>query len=288
MPDAPDSVEQFAADLKMLRIEAGNPTLGHLQHETGISRTVISAAYSGRQLPSTRTVHGLVRACGGDPAGWLQRRDLLAAGEEPPAEPPAAPEPDAAARPRPRASRRRLVLAGIAAFAIGAVLATGVTASVMNSRADALTAQVKTLDEKLKKAGPVNPHAQIQVRTGIDPAMTPCVNDAKVAASDQRSIKTAAAQPTIAKIEIIWSNKCYAGWARITRYDAKPQGNAVTVAIYPETAPTGPDRQQAVEPDVQGAYTTLLVRPSPATRLCATGSFTLDGKAYSMGAPICT
>ena len=58
----PDSIARFAADLRLLRVAAGSPTLAHLQHTTGISRTVLSDALAGKSLPSARTVDGLVRA----------------------------------------------------------------------------------------------------------------------------------------------------------------------------------------------------------------------------------
>jgi hypothetical protein len=78
--------------------------------------------------------------------------------------------------------------------------------------------------EQLAAAGPVNPHAQILVRTGVDPAMTPSANAAKVASSEDRTHNT--------RIQIVWSNKCYAGWARIARYDGLAEGNAVKISIY--------------------------------------------------------
>jgi hypothetical protein len=62
----------------------------------------------------------------------------------------------------------------------------------------------------------------------------------------------------------------------------------MTVAIYPETAAQGPDRQSATEPNVQSAYTTLVVRPTPQTRLCAVGVITLQGKSIDLGEPLCT
>lgn len=266
----PDSVEKFAADLRLLRVSAGSPTLASLQNSTGISRTVLSDAFAGKQLPSARTVDGIVRACKGDTVDWLRRRDQLAAKL-------LAPEAEASTTTSAkRTGRVHWAVAAaiaIAAFALGAGASTIVASDVMG-------AQVTTLKKQLAAAGPVNPHAQIQVRTGVDPAMTACVNDAKVAASEDRPHNT--------RIQIIWSNKCYAGWARIARYDGLEQNNEVMVSIYPETAPKGPDRQDATEPGVQGAYTTLVVRPSPNTRLCAVGSITVGTQTFSLGNPICT
>ena len=68
----------------------------------------------------------------------------------------------------------------------------------------------------------------------------------------------------------------------------KFSGNSMTVSIYPETAAQGPDRQTATEPNVQSAYTTLVVRPTPQTRLCAVGAITLNGKSIDLGEPLCT
>lgn len=266
----PDSIERFAADLRLLRVAAGSPTLASLQHATGISRTVLSDALTGKQLPSARTVDGIVRACKGDPVEWLRRREQVAVKL-------IAPAGEALAaggrKPARRVHWAIATVIAVAAFALGAGASTVVTAGAMGG-------QVTTLKKELAAAGPVNPHAQIQVRTGVDPAMTPCVNDAKVSASEDRPHNT--------RIQIIWSNKCYAGWARIARYDGLEQGNEVTVSIYPETAPKGPDRQDATEPGVQGAYTTLIVRPSPQTRLCAVGSITVGSQTYSLGDPICS
>ncbi len=270
----PDSIARFASDLRMLRVAAGSPTLAHLQHETGISRTVISDALAGKHLPSARTVAGIVRACGADPVEWLRRRDRLVPKLTVEDETADAPMEAAATGPRMRSrSWGVAILIAVAAFAIGAAGGTMVTSSLMGAKVDDLRAQ-------LKAAGPVNPKAQIVVRTGVDPAMTPCVNDAKVAASEDRIDNT--------RLQIVWSNKCYAGWARIARYDGKETGNEVKVSIYPETAPHGPDRQDATEPGVQGAYTMLVVRPSPQTRLCAVGSITVDGKEISLGDPLCS
>lgn len=266
---AADSSERFATDLRMLRVAAGSPTLAHLQNVTGLSRTVISDAFAGRSLPSARTVDGLVRACDGDVAQWLERRERLAK--------PIVDEPDTEeSEPAKRAARTVRLAIAIPVLVVACALSAGGAALATGG---AEGARVQALEQQLKAAGPVNPHAQIQVRTGVDPAMTPCVNDAKVAASEDRTNNT--------RIQIVWSNKCYAGWARIARYDDKADGNEVKISIYPETAPHGPDRQDATEPGVQGAYTTLVVRPSPETRLCAVGSITLDGKTISLGKPIC-
>ncbi|WJL94717.1 DUF2690 domain-containing protein [Microbacterium sp. ET2] len=252
-----DPVHLFGRDLSRLRLRAENPTLARLQAETGISRTVLSEAFNGAKLPTARTVDGIVRACGEDPGPWLDRRDALAArGKENGGETPVSASSTTAV------SRRTAVLLATGTFLAG-VAASAVTTTLIVANATT--------------ASPNAP--QITVSNGVDPAMTACVDDARVATGDTRADNSL--------LEIVWSDKCQAGWGRITRYDGLGQDNTVTIAIYPETAPDGPGRQEATEHDVQGAYTTLVVRPSPDTLLCAEGSFTVDGERIDLGDPLC-
>lgn len=71
------SVASFSAALRALRRQAGEPTLVALSARTGVSKTVLSDALSGRALPSERTVFHLVRALGGESESWLAQRDAL-------------------------------------------------------------------------------------------------------------------------------------------------------------------------------------------------------------------
>jgi hypothetical protein len=242
-------VALLAADLRELRVRADSPTYKELQAKTGISRTVLADAFAGRKLPSARTLDRVVRACGGDARPWLDRRDSIADREK--------------TTPATRSVTRRIViLVAIIAFVAGATLSAVTTALVMR-----------------EPAAPSDAVESAEAATGDDPATTPCIDDAAVATSAEGAAHSL--------IEIIWSNKSQAGWGRITRYDGLIDGNTVTIAIYPETAPHGPDRQEATEHNVQGAYTGLIVRPTPETLLCAEGSFTVDGESFDVGAPLC-
>lgn len=262
-----DTPARLAADLRALRLEADSPTLVKLQSDTGISRSVLSDAFAGRNLPTARTVDRLVRACGADPLGWVARRDRIAASLDAPGA--LSMHGTASADAAPRTIRRStaifLVAAAFVLGGMGSGLASGWL--VFTVARDSLTATPASITER----------AQINVATGLDPAQTPCVDDAKVATGAQRNDVL---------IEIIWSNKCYAGWARITRYDHW-QGETASISIYPETAANGPLRQNASLGDVQGMYTTLIVRPTENTLLCAVGSYTVNGKSVDAGDPIC-
>ncbi|MDQ1124706.1 helix-turn-helix domain-containing protein [Microbacterium trichothecenolyticum] len=247
----------IAAELRRLRLAAGSPTLTHLQHATGISRTVISDALRGRSLPSDRTIDALARTLGADPAPLLERRaELVRQHADGTAETNRTP------RSSPRGMRRRT----------GALLAGGsfVAGVVATLAVVALVGQLTARDDGAPS---------IVVHSGENPANTRCLDDAVVATSDTRADDSL--------LQIVWSDKCQAGWGRITRYDATYLGNSVTIAIYPQTDPDGPLRQEATEHDVQGAFTTLLVRPSPDTLICADGSFTVDGTRIDLGDPLC-
>ncbi|MWC00008.1 helix-turn-helix domain-containing protein, partial [Agromyces seonyuensis] len=150
-----EGVAEFAAGLRGLRLEAGSPTLAKLHNLTGISRTVLSDAFAGRQLPSARTVDGIVRACGGESAQWVAQRDelagLLARRTEPveAAVPAAAAdegiEAEAAAEAAPVApskpAARRHAAWAVGGFLAGALVVGTVAAlvatSVAGSRVDA-------------------------------------------------------------------------------------------------------------------------------------------------------
>ena len=63
----------FAADLRLLRQKAGNPTYRELAKRAHFSVTTLSSAANGRQLPSLTVTLAYVRACDGDEQEWEQR-----------------------------------------------------------------------------------------------------------------------------------------------------------------------------------------------------------------------
>lgn len=66
-------IHAFAADLRLIRDEAGNPTYLRMARASGRSRTALAEAAGGDHLPSWETVAAFVRACGQDPASWRRR-----------------------------------------------------------------------------------------------------------------------------------------------------------------------------------------------------------------------
>ena len=82
-------VQRFAASLRALRRDAGNPVYRELAERAGYSTTTLSDAAGGRRLPALPVVIAYAEACGGDPDEWRARweahaRELAAAGDEHP------------------------------------------------------------------------------------------------------------------------------------------------------------------------------------------------------------
>ncbi|MEU7529673.1 hypothetical protein AB0A74_28365 [Saccharothrix sp. NPDC042600] len=63
----------FAADLRALRLKAGNPTYRQLSRDAHYSAAALSEAANGRKLPSLAVTLAYVKACGGDLAEWEAR-----------------------------------------------------------------------------------------------------------------------------------------------------------------------------------------------------------------------
>ncbi|MEJ2853969.1 MULTISPECIES: nSTAND1 domain-containing NTPase [unclassified Saccharothrix] len=68
----------FAADLRALRLKAGNPTYRRLARDAHYSAAALSEAANGRRLPSLAVAVAYVRACGGDVVEWEARWRALA------------------------------------------------------------------------------------------------------------------------------------------------------------------------------------------------------------------
>lgn len=67
-------IEVIAAELRAQRRRDGDPTLSALSRRTGISKSALSEAFSGRRLPSVRTIETLADDMGFDPAPLVTRR----------------------------------------------------------------------------------------------------------------------------------------------------------------------------------------------------------------------
>ena len=134
-------VQAFAAELRKLREEAGNPKYLQMQRLSGRSRTALSEAAGGDHLATWETVEAYVRACGADPHAWEDRWERVRDATRPGAAEPgrtggsattAQPVP-VPSRPAPQSEPAGFRLAGLspwtrlglAAFGIAALAALG-------------------------------------------------------------------------------------------------------------------------------------------------------------------
>lgn len=245
-----EAVATFASELTKLRHKK-NLTIAALANRSGVSRTSVTTALGGKELPSARNVIAIAVACEVDEAPLVARRDQIARMNE-------------AQASRPKKPRHGAVpwwwipITAVVCTVVASASVLAVVHGIGTPRPSAAT---------------------VSVKTGQDPANTKCIDDAAVAASQTTN--------KLYLLEIIYSDKCHAGWARLTRYDGAATGNTITVRIYPRESPNGPEVQTATEHDVQSAYTTLVVRPKPKTLLCADGSASVDGQQIATES-VCT
>ena len=73
-----DGLQAFAADLRALRVSAGNPPYRELGKRANYSAAALSEAANGRKLPSLAVTVAYVVACGGNRAEWESRWRSLA------------------------------------------------------------------------------------------------------------------------------------------------------------------------------------------------------------------
>lgn len=254
-----DSVGAFAEALRDLKHAAGNPTLAALSDRTGISKSVISVALSGRVLPTENTVLKLVAELGGEQKEWRARRNALdpkhSGGES-------LPEEELLGR---RFSLWQTVLIAVAAAAVAAVATGMLTAAVIGSSSD----NDPGANRHLSKAA-----------NGVDPMLTACRDDAVIAASEARFNDKV-------HVQLMYSNECMAVWGRVTRYDNKTEGNTMSMRVWPLDAPQSKRAQSRTDIGLQSLYTPMIIEPDTAARICGEASITVDGEAESLGPEIC-
>ncbi|MEO6087826.1 MAG: DUF2690 domain-containing protein [Umezawaea sp.] len=85
-----------------------------------------------------------------------------------------------------------------------------------------------------------DPVGQARGATGDNPLMSQCLDDAEIAASSTKNPEFL--------LELVFSAKCQAGWARVTRRDDNAQANQIEVEIYRRSDPTGTSRQKPPRP----------------------------------------
>ncbi|RCV58468.1 helix-turn-helix domain-containing protein, partial [Marinitenerispora sediminis] len=69
-PSFPQPQVEFAEQLRVLRLRAGQPTEQALANAMGCGRTTVSDLLNGRRFPSWELLSAFVEACGGSPRDW--------------------------------------------------------------------------------------------------------------------------------------------------------------------------------------------------------------------------
>lgn len=264
--DLPDSREGFAADLRALKLGAGDPTLLALESRTGISKSVLSEAFSGKRLPTEKTVRVLTSELGADSGAWLARRQALLPGNQA-TEAPVSGDTVELAPPRPRGR----LYATIAATAIISIVATSaVWWSILQTRESMWATQRPALTG----------NQYLEAADGVDPMKTECRHDRVVADIQQRA-------DGAAQVEMLYSNSCLGVWGRVTRVDGAADGNTLSMRIYPANDPESTRSQERTSDDVNSLYTTLLIEPDVDARVCGIATMTVDGVEVDLGPPMC-
>lgn len=252
----PDSIESFAEQLRDLRIAAGNPTLAAISAQTGISKSVISVAFSGKGLPTENTVLKLVSLFQGNQKEWRTRRNALdprnTAGDIP--------------FEQEQATGRRFSLAQTGAIAVTAALVaavlTGVTMASMGAGPNTESRHLTT------------------AANGVDPMLTSCRDDAVIAASEARL-------DNLVHVQLMYSNECMAVWGRVTRYDDQTDGNTMTMRVWPLDDPQSDRAQSRTDVGLQSLYTPMIIEPDTAARICGLATIMVDGKLEELGPQLC-
>lgn len=256
-----DSVERFAGDLRQLRLEGGDPTLASLSATSGVSKSVISDAFSGRRLPTERTVIKLVAALAGDPEAWSARRHAL---DPRNAASPAAESPVAKAP-------RRLSIAQTLLIAVGAAILSAALTS---------TVWLAGLGNQLAAAQVARVASEVQPADGVQPRSTACTDDATIVASDLRADEQV-------QVQILYSDSCMAAWGRVTRYDGKSAGNSLSFKLYPAADIESRRAQERTAYDVQSISTPMLAEVTEPRNVCGIARYTADGDAVELSPPVC-
>jgi len=257
-PPPPDSVAQFAADLRELRLASGNPTLEALSIRSGRGRTALSKAFRGKDLPTKKTLTAIVNALDADEDAWVKRWTKVrlavvnSSSED---------QPHRGVHGAVSAGTFRWVTAvvGVVCLTVGLVIGIE-SASIGNTPAPSPSPQ------------------HVAVTPGADPWAEPaCQADAV-----RLSFGTRADHYLL---EIFSSQTCNALWGQITRFDGAIQGNSlaatVSVGFQPDTA------QTVTATDVQTVHTPLLLNPGRTNSVCLTGTAQMSTGELDLSPSLC-
>jgi Helix-turn-helix domain len=216
-------VQQFAADLRRLREEAGNPTYRNLADLTFFSKSTLSAAASGNRMPSWEVTAAYVAACGGDVEQWRSSYEI---------------------------TRNKLGLAEKA----GSMQPASWPLKPVPCKCQPATRCAAGPAVPVRFDGPFEPIAD-----NADPKRTGCASDPDVATLDSVEINTAAGN-FLGIAELRYSPRFHAAWGRFTpseRMDYMKDASITITARRPATHTTG--TPYTITYDGQAAFGNILI-----------------------------
>lgn len=197
-----DPVADLAARLRELRAQAGSPSFRQLSTLTHYSSSALAEVTSGKRLPSEAVLRAFVTGCGGRPDEWVALLRQAAQARTGQAQAAAPEQPG-------RTSRQARTVAVIIAAACGLLAAGALLGAAI--RSDPAGTAGRTRNKPA--AVTVKPAAD-----GADPVVAGCVGDARLA--DKSPVMLRGRQ--IGALEMFYSARCAAGWARVFLYPGQP------------------------------------------------------------------
>ena len=242
-----DEVAQFVSDLKQLWVDNGSPPFTALASRTGVSKSSLNDAVNRTDRPpSERTLAAFVGAIAPEKVGtWTKRRAELLEELNPSASQLLSP---VATQVPPRARWPWI-----------AALVFGLLMSVVGFAVGRATA-------------PQDEPVRAGLEDGDDPIEAGCVPTAATVAKTSLD--------GVGTLQLLYSTTCNAYWARIERVDGRAVGNKLVSEVFIRRDASRAER--AVDPDVTGAYTYLLVREDPEQTVCARGSIWDGSKEHKL------
>lgn len=227
-------IEGFAAALRALRAQTGNPPYRDLAELAHYSKATLSEAAAGHRLPTWEVTSAYVRACGADPDEWLARWQEARSAVGPLAAPgpPKPPDPVPQRVPGwPRALLAVLVLvAGGACVVLIIPWSSGHPSPASSGSSGTPTQSLGRF------IGGTEPIAD-----NNDPKKTGCAYEPQVATLDQVEVNTID-EHYLGDAELRHSPQCGVAWGRFTPSAAMKYLKNATVTIEadrPATNTTG-------------------------------------------------
>lgn len=224
--------QHFAAQLRRLRADAGNPPYRELARTAHFSKATLSAAAAGHRLPTWDVTRAYVLACGGDAAEWQSRWEQTRAALGLPVVAPSNGAAPADHRPDESTFRRRALLLAAAGLAMA-----GLAAFLFLDPGSGTPRPAAATSEPLGRfMNGTDPIADDK-----DPKKTRCSYDPAVITIDRVEVNTPD-EHYLGEAELRHSPRCRAAWGRFTPSAGMAYLKNATVSIAarrPATSTTG-------------------------------------------------